>query len=103
MFKLIAIYDCPEDIHAFEKYYHEVHIPICKKMEGLKEMRLNKIFGAPTGNSLLHMISEMVWEDKAAWKRGMASPACMESGKDLAHFAKGKVSIHFAEETRDSL
>jgi EthD domain len=44
------------------------------------------------------MITEMVFENKDAWKAAMKTPEMMESGKDAMKFAGELVSVHFAEE-----
>lgn len=98
MNKLIAIYKIPNDIDAFEKHYNEVHAPLAAKVPGLKELRINKITGTPRGASDLHLIAEMVFENKEAFKTAMKSDENMAAGKDLMSFAKEIVSIHFAEE-----
>jgi uncharacterized protein (TIGR02118 family) len=101
MFKVIATYRTPssdETKAQFDEHYKNVHEPICLKIPGIKELRLNKVFGGPTGASTLYMIAEMVFENKDAWKAAMKTPEMMESGKDAMKFAGDLVSVHFAEE-----
>jgi uncharacterized protein (TIGR02118 family) len=101
MFKVIAVYRVPADESAkvtFEDHYKNIHTAICLKIPGIKELRTNKIFGGPTGASNLHMVTEMCFENKDAWKAAMKTPEMMESGKDAMKFAGDLVSVHFAEE-----
>ncbi len=101
MYKVMAVYRVPADETArakFEDHYTNVHTPICMKIPGIKELRTNNIFGGPTGTSNLHMIAEMVFENKDAWKAAMKTAEMMESGKDAMKFAGDLVSVHFAEE-----
>jgi uncharacterized protein (TIGR02118 family) len=105
MFKVIAVYKAPASDEAkvkFDSYFRETHEPICMAIPGIRELRLNKIFGGPTGQSNLHLIAEMVFETKEAWKNAMKSPEMMSSGKDAMKFAGDLVSVHFAEETLHS-
>ena len=99
MFKLVAIYKVPNDIESFEKHYEEVHVPITKKIPNLKELRVNRVFGGPTGKSNLHMIAELCFENKSAFQEAMGTKEAMESGKDAMGFAGEVLSVHFAEET----
>jgi uncharacterized protein (TIGR02118 family) len=99
MYKLIAIYKTPSDLDKFESHYNEVHTPITKKIPNLKELRVNKVFGTPTGKSDLHLIAELCFSDKATFKEAMSTKEAMESGKDLMGFAGDIVSVHFAEQT----
>ena len=98
MFKLVAIYKVPKDIESFEKHYEEIHVPITKKIPNLKELRINRVFGAPMGKSDLHMIAELCFENKGAFKEAMGTKEAMESGKDAVGFAGEVLSVHFAEE-----
>ena len=99
MYKLIAIYKIPSDKNAFERHYEEVHTPLGLKVPQMKELRISRVFGTPSGASDLHLIAEMCFENKDSFKTAMKSKEAMDSGKDLLNFAKDIVSIHFAEET----
>lgn len=102
MHKVIAVYQRPDSdsaIQEFEAYYRENHTPICKAIPGLTELRVNRIFGGPTGESNLYMIAEMCFNHKDSWKAAMKTKEMMESGKDAMKFAGKLVSVHFAEET----
>jgi uncharacterized protein (TIGR02118 family) len=100
MYKVIAVYKVPEESNkaTFEDHFKNIHTPICLKIAGIKEVRINKIFGGATGASDLHQIVEMVFENKDSWKAAMKTPEMMESGKDAMKFAGQLVSVHFAEE-----
>ena len=99
-YKVIAVYKRPseENQEAFDSHYNEVHAPLTLKIPGMKEFRVNKITGGPTGQSDLYMIAEMVFENKETWKNAMQSPEMMASGKDAMKFAGELVSVHFAKE-----
>jgi uncharacterized protein (TIGR02118 family) len=103
MFKLIALYKTPENVDAFESHYKEVHMPICRKIPGIKEVRLNRVFGGPMGKSPFYLQAELCWESKEAFTEGVKSPASMESGKDIMNFAKGLVDVFFVEESVERL
>ena len=98
MFKLVAIYKIPNDKDAFEKHYQEVHTPLTMKVPKMKEFRLNRVFGSPTGTSDLHLIAEMCFATKDDFKEAMKTTEARDSGMDLMKFAKEIVSVHFVEE-----
>ncbi|RLA64592.1 MAG: EthD family reductase [Epsilonproteobacteria bacterium] len=98
MHKLVVTYKNPEDPESFDKYYQEVHTPLAHKVPGLKELRVNKIFGTPAGASDIYLIAEMCFEDKDAFKNAMKSSEMMDCGKDLDNFAKGLANLFFAVE-----
>ena len=47
MIRLLILYGQPKDPAGFLKYYNEVHIPIAKKMKGLKGWTIGKVIGTP--------------------------------------------------------
>lgn len=101
MYKVIAVYLAPSDEtkkNQLDEHFTAIHTPICLKIPGIKEVRVNKVFGGPTGSSNLHMVVEMIFETRDAWKSAMKTPEMMESGKDAMKFAGDLVSVHFAEE-----
>ena len=94
MHKLIAMYKKPHDIDAFMDYYTSTHVPLVEKIPGLQEVTINKCTGNPMGGEPeFFMIVEMVYPDADTFKTAMRSPENMATGKDLANFAKGKVSL----------
>lgn len=101
MYKVIAVYKAFDESKKaqLEEHFKAVHTPICLRIPGIKELRVNKVFGGPTGASNLHMVVDMVFENKDAWKAAMKTPEMMESGKDAVKTFGDLVSVHFAEET----
>jgi uncharacterized protein (TIGR02118 family) len=98
MYKMVAIFKVPSDVESFDKYYQEIHTPITKKVPGIKEFRVSKVFGTPRGKSDLHLITELIFATKEDFKAALNSPEMMASGKDTSNFAKDLISVHFAEE-----
>ncbi len=98
MYKMVAIFKVPADVESFDSYYQEIHTPITKKVPGIKEFRVSKVFGTPRGKSDIHLMAELLFATKEDFKAAMNSPEMMNSGKDTQKFAKDLVSVHFAEE-----
>ena len=102
MYKVIATYKAihqDEQRIRFEQHFNDHHLPLCMGIPGVKEVRLNRVFGGPMGKSALHLIVEIVFHSKEAWKAAMRTPEMMETGKDAIQFAGDLVSVHFAEES----
>ncbi|MFC4769711.1 EthD family reductase [Effusibacillus consociatus] len=97
MVKLVAIYRKPENVEEFDQHYNNVHAPLAAKMPGLIKLEVNKIYGAPMGESDLHLIAEMYFENKEDLTNSLSSPEGRAAGKDLMGFAGKLVSMHFAE------
>lgn len=98
MFKVLVLYDQPDDPAAFDKYYAETHTPLVRKIPNLQTIQLNRVQGnAMGGDSPYYLIAELHFSDKAAFEQAAASEAFKATGADLANFAKGKVTILLAD------
>src|SRR5262245_65129107 len=51
MAKLIVFYRTPRDPAEFDRYYAQVHIPLAKKIPGLRRLEVTRVTGAPSGAS----------------------------------------------------
>ena len=45
MVRLLVLYGQPEDPAAFDRYYHEIHVPLAKRMQGLRKWTIGKVLG----------------------------------------------------------
>ena len=96
--KLIAVYSAPEDPVAFRSYYETIHTPITRAIPGLIDLRVTWMEAKLMGPGDIHMIAELVFPEQAAFDEGMASDQNKAAGRDLANFAKGKVSLFVAHD-----
>ncbi|WP_291075462.1 EthD family reductase [Hyphomonas sp.] len=94
MYKLIVLYKKPQDTEAFFKYYHDVHLPLVRKIPGLERIDVNQVTGSPMGGDPEYfLIVEMCYPDKDTFVQAMKSPENLETGKDVANFAAGLVTV----------
>ena len=92
--KLLAMYARPEDEESFWAHYHDIHLPLIKKVPGLQKAVLNRVDANLMGGaSPYFLIAELHFENQAAFDAGMASPENRSAGKDLMTFAKGIVTL----------
>jgi uncharacterized protein (TIGR02118 family) len=84
----------PTDIQAFERHYREVHIPLAKKMAGLRRYTLSRNASAVRGGEPLYRIAELDWDDMAALQRAFQSPEGQATAEDVAHLAALSPSVH---------
>lgn len=98
MFKLIALYQKPDDIEAFMAHYKDVHMPLVRQTPGLIEAKAHRVKANAMGGDIPYfLIAEMSYPDKAAFDTAMASAENRAAGKDLMTFAKGKVTLLVTE------
>ncbi len=67
MAKILVQYKKPKSAEAFNKYYTEVHIPLAKKIPGLKKYGVSKgAVGTPAGPSDIHLVATLYFDSTAA-------------------------------------
>ncbi len=97
MVKLVALYRRPPDPAAFDRHYAETHLPLIRKMPGLRRLEAWRITGAPGGKAPYYLIGEMHFDDQDALRAAMRSPEGRAAGEDLQHFAAGLVAMVYAQ------
>lgn len=98
MARLVVMYKTPTDTSAFDKYYAETHIPIAKKVPGLRKYEISQ--GAvvtPAGPAGYHLIATLHFDNVGAIQQGLASPGGQAAVNDLGNFATGGVDIYMFE------
>jgi uncharacterized protein (TIGR02118 family) len=90
MAHVVVMYKTPKDTAAFDKHYSEIHIPLAKKIPGLRKYEISKgTVATPAGPSGFHLIATLHFDDLAAVKAGFSSPEGKAAGADVAKFATG--------------
>jgi uncharacterized protein (TIGR02118 family) len=98
MIKLLVLYGQPNDPAAFDKYYRQVHIPIAKRMKGLKKWTIGKVLGTPDGQpSPYYYVAELYMESREAMELMLASPEGQAAVADVPNYATGGVTFLYSE------
>jgi len=97
MVKFIALYKKPADVDAFEKHYNEVHVPLVKKMPGLKRVEVAHMTGSPGGEPAFYMIAGLYFDSKNAMFDALNSDEGKAAAKDVMGFAGDIVTMMFAQ------
>jgi uncharacterized protein (TIGR02118 family) len=94
MFKVIVLYNIPEDKEAFNQYYKEKHLPLVEQIEGISKIEWTEIKRGPGGSpSDYHLMAELHFRNEAQMNESMSSPEGQATVDDLAHFASAGVTI----------
>ena len=92
MVRFIVLYDQPEDAEAFDRHYREVHIPLAKKLPGLRRYTISRNARPVRGGDLYYLVAELDWDDIEALQRDFRSPEGQATAADVAKLApEGKV------------
>src|SRR5882672_1659588 len=99
MAKVLVLYKKPKSVEAFDKHYAAVHIPLAKKIPGLKKYGVSTgVVGTPAGPSDIHLVATLYFDSPAAIQAGMGSAEGKAAGADLANFADGGVDLYIFDE-----
>ncbi len=94
MAQLLALYHQPADLAAFDRYYFGTHVPIAKKIPGLKSYVVNNgpvnvIAGSPAP----YLIAELSFDTMADLQAALASDEGKAAASDLSNFAQAGVTL----------
>jgi len=99
MAKVLVLYKKPKSAEAFDKHYAAVHIPLAKKIPGLKKYGISTgVVGTPAGPSDVHLVASLYFDSLAAIQAGMGSAEGKAAGGDLANFADGGADLYIFDE-----
>jgi len=88
MARMVVIYRTPKDVEAFDRHYFEIHVPLAKKLPGLRRYEISD---GPVvtllGNPDVFRIGTLYFDDMVALKEAFASPEGQAAGADRRFFA----------------
>ena len=99
MCRLTVLYGHPSDSEEFDRYYHQIHIPIARKMKGLKGWTIGKCESATPGERPpYYMIVGLYADTRPDMEAILASPEGQATIADVPKFATGGCTFLFNDE-----
>ncbi|MBU6456283.1 MAG: EthD family reductase [Bradyrhizobium sp.] len=90
MAQLMVMYKTPKDTAAFDKHYYEMHVPLAKKIPGLRRYEVsNGPVETPAGPSAFHLIAILTFDSVAAVQAAFGSAEGKVAATDVQKFATG--------------
>ncbi|HUZ32439.1 MAG TPA: EthD family reductase [Xanthobacteraceae bacterium] len=100
MAQLVVMYKTPKEPVAFDKHYAEKHIPIAKKIPGLRKYEISQgPVATPAGASGYYLVALLHFDNLAAIQAAFGSAEGQAAVADVQNFATGGVDI-FMFDTR---
>jgi len=94
MAELVVLYKTPKDTAAFDKHYAETHIPLAKKLPGLKKYAVSTgAVGSPAGPSGVHLVAILSFDSVADIQKAFGSEAGKAAAGDVPKFASGGADL----------
>ncbi len=96
MARLVVMCRTPKDFVAFDKHYLVAHVPIAKKIPGLRKYEVSQgPVATPGGPSDFHLIATLHFDDLAAIQRAFGSAEGQAAAADVQTFATGGADMIF--------
>jgi uncharacterized protein (TIGR02118 family) len=85
--RFLALYETPEDPEAFERHYREVHIPLLRRLPGLRRYSLGRDITALRG-APWYLVTQLEWDSMDELRAAFASPEGQATGADAGALEK---------------
>ena len=93
MHRVLALYGTPTDPEHFRQYYESTHIPIARKLPGLKRISWSFDVKGVMGDSPFFCICELDFESAAALEAALQTPEGQATAADVPNYASGGVTL----------
>ena len=93
MAQLLVLYNTPTDAAAFDSHYHKIHIPIAKKIPGLRSYTINKRPVQALSGTAPYLVATLTFDSMADVQAALASPEGQAAAGDVPNFASGGATL----------
>jgi uncharacterized protein (TIGR02118 family) len=91
MAEVVVMYKTPKDPAAFDKHYAETHIPLAKKMPGLRKYQVSRgpVLTAAGPSADLYLIATLTFDSMPAISNAFLSAEGKAASADMQKIATG--------------
>jgi uncharacterized protein (TIGR02118 family) len=93
MTQILVLYNAPVDPAAFDRYYQQTHIPIAKKIPGLRSYVISNGPVQALAGTAPHLVAILQFDSMADVNAALASPEGQAAAADLPNFASGGATL----------
>src|SRR5438046_1193046 len=93
MAELLVLYNTPTDSVAFDRYYHEIHIPIAKRIPGLRSYCISDGPVQSLAGTAPYLVAILSFESMADINAALESSEGRAAAADLPNFASGGATL----------
>lgn len=93
MAQVLVLYNTPADRAAFDRYYQQTHIPIARKIPGLRSYSISSGPVQALAGTAPHLIAILTFDSMADVNAALASPEGQAAAADLPNFAPGGATL----------
>ena len=93
MAQVLVLYNTPADPAAFDRYYHQTHIPLARTIPGLRSYWISNGPVQALAGSAPYLVATLDFESMADLSAALASPEGQAAAADVPNFASGGVTL----------
>jgi uncharacterized protein (TIGR02118 family) len=93
MARMLVIYQKPRDATAFDKHYFETHIPLAKKLPGIRKYEVSRGPIAALAGGDVYLIATLTFDSMDAIRAAFATEEGKACAVDREHFAPDKTQF----------
>jgi len=82
MARFLVLWGTPQDPEFFERHYREAHVPLVKRLPGVRRYTFSRA-ARPVRGDLYYRIAELDFDDIAALQQAFASPEGRAAASDV--------------------
>ncbi|GAA5200017.1 EthD family reductase [Rugosimonospora acidiphila] len=82
--RFLALYETPTDPDTFDRHYREVHVPLGRRLPGLRRYTVGRNVAAVRGEGPYHLVAELEWDTMDELRAAFASPEGRAAADDAA-------------------
>jgi uncharacterized protein (TIGR02118 family) len=82
--RLLALYETPDDPEAFDRHYQEVHVPLGRRLPGLRRYVVSRDVASLRGGDPYYLVAELEWDTMDDLRAAFASPEGRATAADAA-------------------
>jgi uncharacterized protein (TIGR02118 family) len=97
MVKSIALFTTPPDPAAFDSHFFAVHLPLVRRIPGLRSVEVLRLSGLPGFDARYYLMAELTYDSIDALDSANATPEGQAAAIDLFAFAKNLVVLFTGE------
>jgi uncharacterized protein (TIGR02118 family) len=93
MAQVLVLYNTPADPAAFDRYYREKHIPIARKIPGLRAYSISSGQVQALAGSAPSLVAILSFDSMADLSAALASLEGQAAAADVPNFASGGATL----------
>jgi uncharacterized protein (TIGR02118 family) len=82
--RFLAVYETPADPDVFDRHYRDVHIPVARRLPGLRRYVVSRDVAAVRGDPY-YLVAELEWDSIEELRAAFASEAGRATAADAAN------------------